>query len=73
MEFNQEEYIKGFNHADLLSKHKPAILESLVLSKSENSYFLGLKDAYHQLKKDKVQNRLRQLDQNKGHEKDLEL
>ena len=37
-------YVRGFNHAYLLTEHKLELLNKLLISASSDDYFLGMKD-----------------------------
>jgi hypothetical protein len=77
MEKENSKYIKGFNHAYLLAKHKPELIKSIATTKSKNEYVQGLKDGKETFEQRKVKSRFQEIkklrsqkDKNRG--KDLE-
>lgn len=59
---SKEKYIKGFNDGYLLKEHKPELLENILNTTSSNDYFQGLKDGEREFKKQKSQNRVKEID-----------
>ena len=39
-----EHYLKGFNNAYFLAKHKPSVLNSLLATNNKSQYVLGMID-----------------------------
>lgn len=39
-----EQYLKGFNNAYFLAKHKPSVLNSLLATNNKSQYVLGMID-----------------------------
>jgi len=75
----EQQYIKGFNHGYLLTKHLPDLVAKLLkhIKSATSDYLTGFysgKEEY-ELEKSKEQiNELRQIrDNNKDHDRDLEL
>jgi hypothetical protein len=57
MEKLSKQYLKGFNYAYLLAKHKPELIKSIVTTKSQNEYIQGLKDSKDTFEQSKVKSR----------------
>lgn len=61
------QYLKGFNHAYLLTRHKPELIRQLLNNPIDNEYFQGIKDGNRTFEqeqlKNKTQNRLQELNQ----------
>jgi len=58
---NEQQYIKGVNHAYLLAEHQPQLLKNLLKSESRNDYFIGLRDGKRLYEKERSQSRLKEL------------
>ncbi|QHI38075.1 hypothetical protein IMCC3317_34590 [Kordia antarctica] len=58
---NEQQYIKGVNHAYLLAEYQPQLLENLLKSESRNDYFIGLQDGKRLYEKERSQSRLNEL------------
>lgn len=72
-----KKYVKGFNHAYLLAKHKPQIIESIVKTKTQNEYIQGLKDGKGAFEQEKIKSRFQEMEKlhsqkDKSHDFDLE-
>jgi len=63
---NEQQYIKGVNHAYLLAEHQPQLLENLLKSESRNDYFIGLQDGKRLYEQERSQSRLNELNKTKG-------
>jgi hypothetical protein len=73
----KEKYIKGFNHAYILVKHEPKLIESILKTTSVNNYIQGLKDGKLNFEQKRVKSRLQDLNKihskkEKNHDKGLE-
>ncbi|MEM6719228.1 MAG: hypothetical protein AAF611_07950 [Bacteroidota bacterium] len=72
---NKQQYINGVNHAYILAEHQPNLLKQLLESKTENDYFVGLKDGQRLYEQSLSKSRLEQLNKikrNKAKNKDQE-
>ncbi len=72
-------YLKGFNHAYVLAKHKPELLKQLLEIATENEYLQGMHDGKNTYEQERLKNkthaRLQELNQQsakKDRERDLE-
>lgn len=76
MDSVNEKYLKGFNHAYLLAKIKPQLLQQILNTDSLNDYIKGLKDGkleYEQCRVNSRTEELKRLQEQKKHkDKDLE-
>ena len=63
---NEQQYISGVNHAYILAEHQPKLLKKLLESKTENDYFVGLKDGQRLYEQNRSKSRLQQLNKIKG-------
>lgn len=77
MDTLSEKYLKGFNHAYLLAKNKPELLQQILNTDSLNSYIQGLKDGKLEYEKSRVKSRFKELQKissqkEKNIDKDLE-
>ena len=61
MDVVDEKYLKGFNHAYLLTKNNPELLQQILNTKSLNSYIQGLKDGKLEFEKSRVKSRTQEL------------
>ena len=57
-----KQYIKGFNHAYFLAKYNPKLLDSLLVTKNDNQYFLGIEDGKVAYEKKKSKFRMNELE-----------
>jgi hypothetical protein len=76
MEKENGKYIKGFNHAYLLAKHKPELIKSIVTTKSKNDYIQGLKDGKDTFEQSKIKSRFQEIEKlhsRKERNNDLDL
>lgn len=78
MQEENKEYIKGFNHAYLIIKHKPELIKSVTQTQTINNYFKGLQDGKLIFEKSRTKSRYQELNKlqkskDKNLEKGLEL
>jgi len=70
-------YLKGFNQGYLLAKYKPQLMEQLTQNTHENEFIKGLKGGRQAFNKEKILNRLEELNLNKkfniNNNRDIEL
>lgn len=73
MEGENKEYIKGFNHAYLITRYKPELLKSVTQIKTCNNYFKGLQDGKLTFEKKRIKSRQQELEKlQKSKDKNLE-
>lgn len=77
MEGENKEYLKGFNHAYLITRFKPELMKSIAQIKNTNNYFKGLLEGKLTFEKSKTQSRYLELEKlqkskDKNREKGLE-
>lgn len=58
---NEQQYINGVNHAYVLAEYQPNLLKHLLKSKTQNDYFIGLKDGQRIFEHERSESRLREL------------
>jgi hypothetical protein len=77
MELNEQQYIRGFNHGYLMSKHLPDLVVKLIknIKETTNDYLAGFfsgKEEYeHEMSKSQL-NELKQM-RHRANDKDLEI
>ena len=60
---NEEKYIKGFNSGYILAEHKAELLEAVTKNiPNGNEYIEGIKDGKEQLKIEKVQEQVKDIE-----------
>lgn len=72
---DEQQYIKGVNHAYTLAQHQPKLLNQLIEAKKQNDYFIGLKDGQRIFEQERSKSRLKELDKiskRKSKDRDLE-
>lgn len=62
MEKENTKYIRGFNHAYILAKHKPELIKNIATTKSQNDYLQGLKDGKNTFEQNKVKSRFQEIE-----------
>lgn len=77
MDGENKEYIKGFNHAYLITRFKPELMKSVSQTKTSNNYFKGLQDGKLTFEKSRIKSRYQELEKlqnskTKNREKGLE-
>ena len=77
MEGENNDYLKGFNHAYLLAKYKPELMKSITQIETTNNYFKGLNDGKLTFERSKVKARYLELEKlqkfkDKNRERDME-
>ena len=76
MDIVDEKYLKGFNHAYLLAKNNPELLQQILNTKSFNVYIQGLQDGRLEYEKSRVKSRtqeLKNLQSKKDRSRDMDL
>ncbi|WKD85248.1 hypothetical protein KCTC32516_00588 [Polaribacter huanghezhanensis] len=72
-----EKYLKGFNHAYLLAKNNPELLQEILKTNSLNDYIQGLKDGKYFFEQNQTKLRTQELkklysQKERSQDKDLE-
>jgi hypothetical protein len=72
---DEQQYMKGVNHAYTLAEHQPSLLKKLLEVKKQNDYFIGLHDGQRIYEQEQSKSRLkelREISKKKSKNRDLE-